>query len=177
MKKVFVLLVAVLLSGAVIAQKKSAQQPKEEAPQQKELPQPFQGGNEAYFRFFKDSLQVSSTLIKAKASGTAVFKFTADAKGNISKIVVYYADDYLIAEPAIEALKKTNGKWVIPDKMKFYDFVIPFSINFIPSNANRLLAQKAMYTFYANRKPITATNQVPLNAATLLPTVVVNYEQ
>jgi len=176
MKKVFVLLAAVMLSCMAIAQKKNTQQTAEQ-PQQKELPQPFQGGNEAYTQFFKDSLQVSQALIKAKASGTAIFKFTADAKGNISKIVVYYADDYLIAEPAIEALKKSNGKWVIPDKMKFYDFVIPFTINFIPSNANRLLTQKSMYTFYANRKPITATNQVPLNSATLLPTVVVNYEQ
>jgi len=176
MKKIFVLFSAILISGATMAQKKVVQQPAEQ-PQQKELPQPFQGGNEAYIQFFKDSLQVTQAIIKAKASGTAVFKFTADAKGNISKIVVYYADDYLIAEPAIEALKKTNGKWVIPDKLKFYDFVIPFTINFIPSNANRLLTQKAMYAFYANRKPITATNQVPLNSATLLPTVVVNYEQ
>ncbi|OCX50933.1 hypothetical protein BEL04_19625 [Mucilaginibacter sp. PPCGB 2223] len=165
-----------MISGMAIAQKKETQQPKEQA-QQKELPQPFQGGNEAYNQFFKDSLQVTGDIIKAKASGTAIFKFTADAKGNISKIVVYYADDYLIAQPAIEALKKTNGKWVIPDKMKFYDFVIPFTINFIPSNANRLLTQKAMYTFYTTRKPIVATNQVPLNQATLLPTVVVNYEQ
>lgn len=176
MKPIFVLLAAIMLSGTAMAQKKEAQQPKEE-PQQKELPQPFKGGNEAYTQFFKDSLQVSPELIKAKASGTAIFKFTADAKGNISKIVVYYADDYLIAQPAIEALKKTNGKWVIPDKMKFYDFVITFSVNFIPSNANRLLAQKAMYTYYASRKPIVAVNQVPLNQATLLPTVVVNYEQ
>jgi len=160
----------------LIAQKKATQQQADQS-QQKELPQPFQGGNEAYTQFFKDSLQVTGAIIKAKASGMAIFKFTADAKGNISKIVVYYADDYVIAEPAIDALKKTNGKWVIPDKMKFYDFVIPFSINFIPSNANRLLTQKAMYSFYASRKPIVATNQVPLNSATLLPTVVVNYEQ
>ncbi len=176
MKKIFVLLVAIMLSGMAIAQKKEAQQPKEE-PEQKELPQPFKGGNEAYNQFFKDSLQVSADVVKAKASGTAIFKFTADAQGNISKIVVYYADDYLVAQPAIEALKKTNGKWVIPDKMKFYDFIITFSINFIPSNANRLLTQKTMYTYFAARKPIVATNQVPLNQATLLPTVVVNYEQ
>lgn len=163
------LLAAIMLSGMTMAQQK-------ETPK-KELPQPFKGGNEAYIQFFKDSLQVTPDIIKAKASGTAIFKFTADAKGNISKIVVYYADDYLIAEPAIDALKKTNGHWVIPDNMKFYDFVIPFTIGFIPSNKNRLLTQKAMYTFYANRKPIVANNQVPLNAATLLPTVVVNYEQ
>ena len=176
MKKVLILLTVLILSGTAIAQKKETQQPKEET-QQKELPQPFKGGNEAYNQFFKDSLQVTADIIKAKASGTAIFKFTADAKGNISKIVVYYADDYLIAQPAIEALKKTNGQWVIPEKMKFYDFVITFSVNFIPSNANRLLTQKAMYTYYASRKPIVAVNQVPLNQATLLPTVVVNYEQ
>ncbi|WP_448701014.1 hypothetical protein ACFGVR_02905 [Mucilaginibacter sp. AW1-3] len=169
MKKVFMLLAAITISGMAIAQQK-------ETPK-KELPQPFKGGNEAYIQFFKDSLQVSPEIINARASGTAVFKFTSDAKGNISKIVVYYADDYLIAQPAIEALKKTNGKWVIPADLKFYDFVIPFTINFIPSNANRLLTQKTMYTYYAGRKPIVATNQIPLNIATLLPTVVVNYEQ
>src|SRR5476651_1533577 len=102
MKRVFVLLAAIMLSGIAMAQ-----QP--EAPK-KELPQPFKGGNDAYNQFFKDSLQVSPELIKAKASGTAIFKFTADAKGNISKIVVYYADDYLIAQPAIEALKKTKDR-------------------------------------------------------------------
>lgn len=169
MKATFILLAAIMISGMAMAQQT-------EAPK-KELPQPFKGGNEAYIQFFKDSLQVSPEIIKAKASGTAIFKFTADAKGNISKIVVYYADDYLIAQPAIDALKKTNGNWVIPEKMKFYDFIITFSVNFIPSNAKRLLTQKAMYTYYANRKPIVAVNQVPLNQATLLPTVVVNYEQ
>src|ERR1700748_26738 len=176
MKRLFVLLAAIAISGTVMAQKKDAVQ-QQQAPQQKELPQPFKGGNDALIQFFKDSLQVSPEIIKAKASGMCIFKFTADAKGTITKIVVYYADDLLIAQPAIDALKKTNGKWVIPDAYKSYDFVLPFSINFIPSDANRLITQKAMYNYYANRKPIVATNQIPLNAATLLPTVVVNYEQ
>ncbi len=176
MKKVLVLLAAIMISGMAIAQKKDATQP-QQAPQQKELPQPFKGGNDAMAQFFKDSLTVSPDIIKARATGTAIFKFTADPKGNISKIVVYFADDYLLVQPLIDALKKTAGKWVIPDDRKFYDFVIPFTINFIPSNTNRLIAQKAMYIYYANRKPIVATNQVPLNAATLLPTIVVNYDQ
>jgi hypothetical protein len=168
MKKIVVLAAGVLLSAFAMAQ---------DVPKKKELPQPFKGGTAALIQFFKDSLVVGPDVIKAKASGTAIFKFTADAKGTITKIVVYYADDYLVAQPAIEALKKSNGKWVIPDEVKSYDFIITFSVNFIPSNANRLITQSTMYNYYANRKPIVAIDQIPLNTATLLPTIVVNYEQ
>jgi hypothetical protein len=106
----------------------------------------------------------------------AVFKFTADVSGNISKIVIYYADDYLLTLPIIEALKKSTKKWIIPNKEKFHDFIIPFSINFNKPSTGVAEVQKAAYAFYKVRKPIVAKDQIPLNAATLLPTVVVQYD-
>jgi hypothetical protein len=33
-----------------------------------------------------------------------------------------------------------------------------------------------MFDFYAQRKPIITDNQIPLDNATLLPTVVISYE-
>jgi hypothetical protein len=78
--------------------------------QDADLAFPFQGGNPIMTRFFKDSLQVGDEIIAKKATGTAVFKFTADINGNIQKIVVYYADDYLLTMPIIQALKKIDQK-------------------------------------------------------------------
>lgn len=162
MKKIILLTIAVLSSVYSMAQT--------------ELAFPFQGGAPVMTAFFKDSLVVSNDIISKKATGTAVFKFTADTKGTIKRIVVYYADDYILTAPIIEALKKSNHKWIIPDHEKTHDFVLPFSIGFnqppIPSKA--LL--KEVYEFYVKRKPILSTNQVPLDNATLLPTVVVNYD-
>lgn len=163
MKTVFILFTAILLSGFAMAQAN------------KQLPVPFKGGNEAMMQFFKDSLKITPAISKAKATGLTIFKFTADTKGNITKMVVYYADDYLLTQPVIEALKKTSGKWVIPDHYQFYDFVIPFSINLTATAKNKLANQKAMYDYYQNRKPILSYDQVPLNTATLLPAVVINY--
>jgi len=105
-----------------------------------------------------------------------VIKFTADVNGNLSKLVIYYADDYLLTIPAIEALKKSTKKWIIPNKEKFHDFIIPFSINFNDPTTSVADVQKAAYDFYKKRRPIVAHDQIPLNAATLLPTVVVKYD-
>ncbi|WPU93950.1 hypothetical protein SNE25_00230 [Mucilaginibacter sabulilitoris] len=142
---------------------------------QTELAFPFQGGGAVMSRFFRDSLKVSPEIIKKKATGTAVFKFTADEKGTIKKIIVYYADDYVLTLPIIEALKKSNHKWVIPDHEKFHDFIIPFSISFNPPAMASNATIKEAYNFYSQRKPIVSYNQVPLEYATLLPTVVVSY--
>ncbi|RYU86193.1 hypothetical protein EWM62_18480 [Mucilaginibacter terrigena] len=143
---------------------------------QEELAFPFQGGAPIMDRFFKDSLVVSPDIINKKAAGVAVIKFTADINGNISKLVIYYADDYVLTIPAIEALKKSTKKWIIPNKEKFHDFIIPFSINFNNPASGTTDMQKTAYEFYKSRRPIVARDQIPLNAATLLPTVVVKYD-
>lgn len=143
---------------------------------QEDLAFPFQGGNTIMSRFFKDSLVVSPEIIAKKAAGMAVIKFTADINGNLSKLVIYYADDYLLTMPVIEALKKSTKKWIIPNKEKFHDFIIPFSISFNNADTGSAEVQKAAYDFYKKRRPIVSHDQIPLNAATLLPTVVVKYD-
>jgi hypothetical protein len=137
---------------------------------------PFQGGNKAMTQFFRDSLKISKEIIKTKATGSVIFKFSADEKGNIKNLVIYYADDVILAPPAIEALRKSNHKWIIPDNEKMHDFVLPFLIKFKASDEDDTDTQVAMHTFYSKRKPIVARDQIPLNLTTLLPTVVVNYE-
>ena len=137
---------------------------------------PFQGGSTVMSSFFRDNLTVSPEIIAKKAAGVAVIKFTADVNGNIQKLVIYYADDYLLTMPAIEALKKSTKKWIIPNKEKFHDFIIPFSINFNDPVTGGAEVQKTAYEFYKKRRPIVAHDQIPLNAATLLPTVVVKYD-
>src|ERR1700754_2838591 len=127
---------------------------------QETLAFPFQGGKEVMAKFFKDSLVVSPQLIAKKATGTAVFKFTADEKGTIKKIIIYYADDIMLTPPIIEALKKSNHKWIIPDREKFHDFIIPFTINFdIPLTGNAAV-QKAYYDFYLHHKPVLTVDQI-----------------
>lgn len=143
--------------------------------QEGDLAFPFQGGNTIMTRFFKDSLKVSADLAGKRATGMAVIKFTADLSGNVSRIVIYYADDYILALPIIEALKKSNKKWIIPNKEKFHDFIIPFSVGYLNPSTGQADVQKAAYDFYVKRRPITAKDQIPLNAATLLPTVLVEY--
>ncbi|MBB6130318.1 hypothetical protein [Mucilaginibacter lappiensis] len=162
MKKIILLSAAILLSVYCKAQT--------------ELAFPFQGGGAVMTRFFRDSLKVTQDIINKKATGTAVFKFTADEKGTIKKIIVYYADDYVLTLPIIEALKKSNHKWVIPDHEKFHDFIIPFSISFNPPAMASNATMKDAYKFYSQRKPIISYNQVPLEYATLLPTVIVSYD-
>jgi hypothetical protein len=137
---------------------------------------PFQGGVTIMNRFFKDSLTVSPEIVQKRATGTVIFKFTADLNGNVSKIIIYYADDYILTTPLIEALKRSSKQWVIPDNEKQHDFIIPFSINFNPPAMGELATAKAAYSFYQQRHPIISTNQIPLSMATLLPTVVINYD-
>jgi hypothetical protein len=143
---------------------------------QTQLAFPFQGGSPIMARFFKDSLIVSPEIIKRRATGTAVFKFTADEKGVIKKIIIYYADDAILAPPIIDALRKSNHKWIIPDHEKLHDFVLPFSISYnAPANANNATI-KAAFDYYSKRKPIMSYNQIPIETATLLPAVTVSYD-
>ncbi|RFZ81242.1 hypothetical protein DYU05_19870 [Mucilaginibacter terrenus] len=144
--------------------------------QEGDLAFPFQGGSPIMIRFFTDSLQVGQDIKDKKASGMAVIKFTADISGQIQKIVIYYADDYMLTLPVIEALRKSNKKWIIPNKEKFHDFIIPFSISYNAPATGVAEVQKAAYAYFKQRKPILTKDQLPLNAATLLPVVVVKYD-
>ena len=161
MKKTFLFIFTILLSGYCMAQA--------------ELSFPFQGGKDVMTRFFKDSLTVSQQIIAKKATGTAIFKFTADENGTIKKVIIYYADDLVLAEPAIEALKKSNHKWIIPDHEKVHDFIVPFVFTFTPPAVSSAALQRSVYDFYRSRKPVLTSNQVPLDLATLLPAITVNY--
>jgi hypothetical protein len=135
---------------------------------------PFQGGKEVMMDFFKNTVVIPNEIKKTKATGTAVLKFTADQKGAIQKIVVYYADDYMITMPFIEALKKSDHKWIIPDDEKLHDFVISFTVKLeTPASA---AAQKQVYESYRQRKPVWATNPVPLDMTTLLPGIITTYK-
>jgi hypothetical protein len=142
---------------------------------QQQLAFPFQGGKEVMSRFFKDSLQVTQQIVSQKATGTAVFKFTADEKGEIKKIIIYYADDIQLTPPIIQALKRSNHKWIIPDGEKLHDFIIPFNITFTPPATAGAALHKAVYNFTTRRKPVVSFDQVPLDMATLLPAVSINY--
>ena len=151
---------------------------------QEQLAFPFKDGKDAMAQFFKDSLEVSPEIIQKRAVGTAFFKFTSDDKGNISKIIVYYADDAIFVEPIVDALKKSNHQWVLPKREKTHDFIVPFVFNFIPPTASNpklqktstLKVQKKLYSNYLAHSPIMAADQVPLGESTLLPPVVVTYE-
>ena len=162
MKKIALLALIILLSRHGMAQEN--------------ISFPFQGGNNVMNHFFRDSVKVTPEIIAKRATGTAIIKFTADDKGMVSKIVIYYADDLLLTPPVIEALKKSTRKWIILNHEKFHDFIIPFSISFnIPITGNGA-AQQAYYDFYLHHKPVLTMDQIPLNEATLLPTVVVKYD-
>lgn len=144
--------------------------------QKREMAFPFQGGKDVMTQFFKNNVTIPNEIISKRATGTAVFKFTANLNGDIQKIIVYYADDYLLTLPFIEALKKSDRKWIIPDQEKLHDFIIYFTLNInTPADNASPALQKAMYAFYQKRKPILAYNPVPLDMATLLPAVTVSY--
>jgi len=179
MKKILAFFIAFLFFNTAFAQKKDAAK-KEPIPAavvvKKELPQPFKGGIDSLLLFFKDNLVVSPAIVKAKASGTAIIKFSADSKGFLTSIVIFYADDYILTQSSTDALRRSNGKWVIPKEVESYDFVLQFTYNYRPEGAIKPTALKAMLDFQQQHKPIIATNQVPLNYATLLPTIVVNYQ-
>jgi hypothetical protein len=161
MKKFILLSISLFLSAYCIAQQ--------------QLAFPFQGGSTAMTQFFKDSISVSPEIIKSKANGTVVFKFTADQKGTIQKLVIYYADDAILAPPLIAALKKSDHKWVVPDNEKTHDFILSFAVSFNPPAEGTPSPQKGVYNFYLKKKPILSTNQVPLDNVTLLPAVLVKY--
>ncbi|MFD1258038.1 hypothetical protein ACFQ3S_14620 [Mucilaginibacter terrae] len=145
--------------------------------QQKGMAFPFQGGKDVMMDYFKNNVTIPDEVKKRKATGTAVLKFTADTKGAIQKIVVYYADDYLITLPFIDALKKSDRKWIIPDDEKLHDFIISFTVNLIiPAGKASAAVQKQVYDSYTKRQPVFATNPVPLGVATLLPAIITTYE-
>jgi hypothetical protein len=126
-------------------------------------------------QFFKDTLQVTPEIKQAKAAGLVIFKFSADDKGNIKNVVIYYADDAILAGPAVEALKKSDHKWIIPDNEKLHDFLFPVLIKLNATDDDNAETRNALHHFYAKRKPILTKDQVPLNLTTLLPEVVVTY--
>jgi hypothetical protein len=161
MKKIFLSVTAILLSVYCMAQENIAF--------------PFQGGKDIMKTFFRDSLTVSPEIGLKKATGLVVFKFTADDKGRVTKMVIYYADDPILVSPVIEALKKSSHKWIIPDHEKFHDFIIPFAFSFTPPALIGRTLQKAVYDYNTNRKPIFSSDQIPLDMATLLPTVMIKY--
>jgi hypothetical protein len=142
---------------------------------QQNLAFPFQGGNRAMMQFFKDTLQVTPEIKQAKAAGLVIFKFSADDKGNIKNVVIYYADDPILAGPVVEALKKSDHKWIIPDNEKLHDFIFPVLIKLNATDDDNAEIRDALHHFYSKRKPILTKDQVPLNLTTLLPEVVVTY--
>ena len=143
---------------------------------QEDIPFPFQGGSKVMMQFFKDSVTVSQHIKLSKASGTVVFKFSADEHGDVKNLVIYYADDAVLASPLIDAMKKTAHKWIIPDKEKLHDFIIPFLIRFKGTENDNIETTTAMHNFEVKRKPIVARDQIPLNQATLLPAVTISYD-
>jgi hypothetical protein len=162
MKKITLSVIALLISAGCFAQKG--------------LAFPFQGGKEAMIRFFKDSLVISQDIIQKKTAGMVMFKFTADDQGNIKKTIIYYADDAILAIPVIEAIKKSNHKWTIPNHEKVHDYVVPFYIRYnLPEDPDARL-QKAAFDNYRNKRPILPNNQIPLDMATLLPAVTISYD-
>jgi hypothetical protein len=158
MKKLILMLMATLSFSYAMAQT--------------EMDFPFQGGSKVMADYFNNNVVVTDLIKQRAASGVVVMKFTSDEKGSIIKMVVYYADDASLTEPVIKAMKGTNGKWIVPDKQKSYDFLIPFSISMDAPNAK---ANKAMLQFYNSRSPIVATDQIPLNLVSLLPAVQIKY--
>jgi hypothetical protein len=138
---------------------------------------PFQGGKDVMMDYFKKNVIIPQDIKQRKATGTAVLKFTADIKGAIQKIVVYYADDYIIAMPFIQALQNSDRKWIIPDDEKLHDFIISFTVNLeMPTGMVTAATQKQVYESYKQRKPVWASNPVPLGVATLLPAVITTYQ-
>lgn len=139
---------------------------------QKELAFPFQGGQQVMADFFKEKFTPAADIRQQNASGMVVLKFTADVKGNIKKVIVYYADDLILAQAAADLLKTSDGKWIIPDHEKMHDFILPITISFTqPAAGNKNFA-----VWYSKRTPLLTNNQIPLDMATLLPTVVLKYD-
>lgn len=162
MKKTLLFIALISLSFNVMAQKKSAF--------------PFKGGVEHMMNFFKDSLIVPQHLIDRRATGVVIFKFTADALGRVSKLVLYYADDAILTQPVVDALKRSSGKWDIPPGVNTNDYLITFSFSFTPPAAAGTDLVNAVYDYTINRKPIVFPNQFLTDEGILLPTVMVTYD-
>jgi hypothetical protein len=162
MKKVTLFVITLILSVSAMAQE--------------QLAFPFQGGKEIMTRFFTENVIVPKDAVKKRVSGTVVFKFTADENGVLSKIVIYYADDLTLTPFIVEALKKSSSKWIIPNKEKVHDFILPFTIRHNTPVTGAAEVQKSHYDFYKNSKPFVSADQIPLNEASLLPTVIINYD-
>jgi hypothetical protein len=162
MKKNLLLIAFVLLSGYAMAQRKSDF--------------PFMGGKEHMMLFFKDSLIVSPEIIKKKATGVVTFKFTSDADGNLSKMVVFYADDPILVQPVIDAIKKSAKQWHIPQGRKTNDYVISFSFGFTLPPAYGVDVERSVLEYITTRRPIVSDNQALLDNGIVLPTVMVSYD-
>lgn len=163
MKKITLSIIALLISVSCFAQKQ-------------QLAFPFKGGKDKMVKFFKDSLVVSHDIINRRLAGVVIFKFTADDKGDVSKTIVFYADDANLTVPVIAAIKKSSGSWTIPTGEKSHDFLLTIYIRYnLPENDDPSL-QKSALSNYRNKRPIFTNNQVPLDMATLLPAVTINYD-
>lgn len=162
MKKITISIIALLITVSCFAQEK--------------MMFPFQGGKEAMTDFFRDSVVVTQTIIHKRATGVVILKFSSDLQGNIGQAIVYYADDAILVAPVIEAIKKSNHKWIIPNREKSHDFIISVSIRYnLPDTDDSAIVKAAMEN-YRNKRPIFSNNQVPLGVATLLPAVTINYD-
>jgi len=162
MKRISISIIALLITASCFAQQK--------------MMFPFQGGKEAMTGFFKDSIVVTPDIIHKKATGLVILKFSADGQGNVSKTIIYYADDAILVTPVIEAIKKSNHKWIIPSREKSHDFIISVNIRYNLPETDDAEMQKAAMQNYRNKRPILSNNQVPLDMATLLPAVTINYD-
>ncbi len=161
MKKILMLFAAVTISGVAMAQKT--------------LAFPFQGGQGVMTQFFKDNFVASNDITRQNASGVVILKFTADLRGNIKKIIVYYAEDFSLAQPAADMLKKSDHKWIIPDGEKIRDFILTLNISYNEPLKNQAEAQVKFAKFYSQRSPIVTNNQIPLDTVTLLPVIELKY--
>lgn len=161
MKKRLLVLLAIFVSAQAMAQTSK-------------FTFPFQGGNQAMAKYFQENTDVPKAVKEGRAIGTVILKFTADENGEVSKIVLYHADDAALLQPLIDVLKKSTHKWVIPEHEKEHDFMIPFSISFNPTGDEGDSA-KRLYKSYQSRSPMSTNDQMPLAEVTLLPAVEISY--
>ncbi|MCR8557667.1 hypothetical protein KXD93_08435 [Mucilaginibacter sp. BJC16-A38] len=162
MKRIAISIIALLITVSCFAQERTIF--------------PFQGGKEAMTGFFRDSVVVGQNIIHKRATGVVILKFSADLQGNVSQTIIYYADDAILVTPIIEAIKKSNHKWIIPNREKSHDYIISVNIRYnLPDTDDSAIVKAAMEN-YRNKRPIFSNNQVPLGLATLLPAVTINYD-
>lgn len=163
MKKLLMLFAVALMATSAMAQK--------------ELVFPYQGGQEAMMQFLKNNFIPTDDIKQHHAAGNVILKFTADPKGAIKKVIVYYADDISLAQPVADLIRKTDKKWIIFEGEKVHDFIVTFSIGFNEPVTGTAAAYKAYTAWYSKRSPVLTNNQIPLDMATLLPTVSLKYDE